>query len=266
MPTVDQLGHGQVVAVAGRGARAHRGAEAGTGGCPALGRHHERAVAAGRVAVVGDGTVPENPVEDAERGQLAGAGPDDGDGLGGGGGLGQGHLAIGDRGAPHDFLGHEELRLHRGGTHSPAEQLRPLALLQPVAAGLLMIVPTFRKVVSAGHLTVDDRPVSDNRAHGPVASGPELLDQGIEAGTVDDRLVTNFHGASLQPQHALSRPRGHGAEWRAARFGGAPDRPFLRAPPLRLSRCLLHCGSGIEGSLIPQGAGAPALPRGRPAR
>ena len=76
--TVEQFGHGEVVAGPDRRTGAHRRAEAGRGRAAAVDAHEERSLPGLDVRRVGMRSIPQHPVLDGDRRQLARLQPDEG--------------------------------------------------------------------------------------------------------------------------------------------------------------------------------------------
>ena len=178
---VDQLGESQIEAAAGLRAGLHRDAEAGIAGLRAVDGDDEGILPSRLIVGVGVAVADEDLVLNTDRGQVAGANPDEGVAGNFLRFLLEVDLAISSLTAPPESERRgKEMALPGIGPDVVCEERGIVPLCEPVAAALLLVCESLRQISGRGNLLVEDGPIANGWADHSEAPAGELGDQLVE--------------------------------------------------------------------------------------
>ena len=159
----------------------HRHAKTGPAGLPAVDRHDERALPAGRVDRIDLIAAREHAVLDHDCVQLAGAHADEREPLGRLAVRGACHLAVIPPPPPQQARRGKQLPLPRLRADVVAKQRAVVSPPQPVDAAVLLVRPPGRQVGGGGDVVVGDGSVPNSRPDQPEPSSDENIEQFVQA-------------------------------------------------------------------------------------
>ena len=194
---VDQLGQSQIEAAAGLRAGLHRDAEAGIAGLRAVDGDDEGILPSRLIVGVGVAVADEDLVLNTDRGQVAGANPDEGVAGNFLRFLLEVDLAISSFVAPPESEPRgKEMALPGIGPDVVCEERGIVPLCEPVAAALLLVCESLRQISGRGNLLVEDGPIANGWAD---HSEPRLASSDISSSSAEREITDGVAAARCSP-------------------------------------------------------------------